>query len=281
MYAPQRTTRPATEREEIMKSKLSKKESIESVDEMSDEYYDLLVNLMTQQADSELAGGFGYVPWIMKAPTTEEKLVVSNIVRDEVRHGRAMYRLLEDIGVPVDDYVEQFDFTFRVDDHTNLGQTRAGSDKRVNIFYYSIDSWADFVMFNFLMDRGAGHQLEDVKHSTFGPWRREIDRIFKEEQTHVAHGDYWVKRLALDPKTKPEIQAALERWWPRVMAIFGRPGSRKNARYRELGLKVRDNDQVRKAFEKEVREKAEAWGLVIPKWTPDWERVPEDAVSSG
>lgn len=281
MQSPPGATRSAQERESAMNAKLTRKESIETVDEMSDEYFDLLANLMTQQADSELAGGFGYVPWIMKAPTTEEKLVVSNIVRDEVRHGRAMYRLLEDIGVRVDDYVEQFDFTFRVDGQTDLGATRAGTDKRVNIFYYSIDSWPDFVMFNFLMDRGAGHQLEDVKKSTYGPWRREIDRIFKEELTHVAHGDYWVKRLALGPETRPAIQASLERWWPRVMAIFGRPGSKKNLRYRALGLKIRDNHQVRVDFEKEVRAKAEQWGLVIPGWTPDWERLPEDAVISG
>ncbi len=271
----------AGEREAIMNAKIAKKETIENVDEMSDEYYDLLTNLMTQQADSELAGGFGYVPWIMKAPTTEEKLIVSQIVRDEVRHGRAMYRLLEDVGVPVDEYVEQFDFTYRVEDKTDLGATRAANDKRVNIFYYTIDSWADFVMFNFVMDRGAGHQLEDVKQSSFGPWRREIDRIFKEELTHVAHGDYWVKRLALDPKTKPVIQEALNRWWPRVMAIFGRPSSRKNGRYRALGLKVRDNHQVRLDFEKEVRSKAEPWGLTVPQWIPDWQKVPEDAVISG
>jgi ring-1,2-phenylacetyl-CoA epoxidase subunit PaaA len=281
MQSPQTAKLSAPEREVIMNQKLEKKESIESVDEMSDEYFDLLTNLMTQQADSELAGGFGYVPWIMRAPTTEEKLIVSNIVRDEVRHGRAMYRLLEDIGVPVDEYVEQFDFTYRVDGKTDLGATRAGSDKRVNIFYYSIDSWADFVMFNFVMDRGAGHQLEDVKKSSYGPWRREIDRIFKEELTHIAHGDYWVKRLALNPKTKPEIQAAVDRWWPRVMAIFGRPGSRKNLRYRALGLKIRDNHRVRLDFEREVREKAEQWGLTIPQWIPDWERLPEDAVISG
>lgn len=281
MQTPPDATRSAVEREAVMAEKLAHKESIETVDDMSDEYFDLLSNLMTQQADSELAGGFGYVPWIMRAPSTEEKLVVSNIVRDEVRHARAMYRLLEDIGVPVDDYVEQFDFTFRVEGKTDLGATRAGTDKRVNIFYYSIDSWADFVMFNFLMDRGAGHQLEDVKQSTYGPWRREIDRIFKEELTHVAHGDYWVKRLSLDPKTRPEIQDSLNRWWPRVMAIFGRPGSKKNTRYRTLGLKVRDNHQVRVDFEKEVRQKAESWGLTIPRWIPDWERVPEDAVISG
>src|SRR5690349_12593806 len=269
------------EREALMTKKLAAGGSIETIDEMSDEYYEHLTNLMVQQADSELAGGFGYVPWIMKAPTTEEMLIVSNIVRDEVRHGRAMYRLLEDAAFGVDDWVEKMDFTFRVEDSLDLGSKRAASDKRVNIFYYPIDSWADFVMFNFLMDRGAGHQLEDVKQSSFGPWRREIDRIFKEELTHIAHGDYWVKRLALDAKTKPEIQAAFERWWPRVMSIFGRPGSRKNKRYRELRLKLRDNHDVRQTFADEVRGKAETWGLKVPEWVPDWAKVPEDSVIPG
>ena len=273
---------PNSAREERMKEKLAKSESIESLDEMSDEYCEHLMNLMLQQADSELAGGFGYVPWIMKAPSTEEMLVVSNIVRDEVRHARAMYRLLEDAQFGVDDWVEKMDFTFRVEDTLDLGDKRAASDKRVNIFYYPIDSWADFVMFNFLMDRGAGHQLEDVKVCSYGPWRREIDRIFKEEKTHIAHGDYWVKFYALGtPEQKKEIQDSLNRWWPRVMAIFGRPGSRKNKRYRELGLKKRDNHDVRNTFEREVRDNAEAWGLVVPQWIPDWQKVPEDSVIPG
>ena len=270
-----------TEREKRMMSLLAKGESIEGLDDMSDEYYDHLMNLMLQQADSELAGGFGYVPWIMKAPTTEEMLVVSNIVRDEVRHARAMYRLLEDAKFGVDDWVDKMDFTFRVEDSQDLGDKRAASDKRVNIFYYPIDSWADFVMFNFLMDRGAGHQLEDVKTSSYGPWRREIDRIFKEEKTHIAHGDYWVKLLALSKDSKVEIQESLNRWWPRVMAIFGRPGSRKNKRYRDLGLKSRDNHEVRQTFAEEVRGNAEAWGLVLPEWIPDWQKIPEDSVIPG
>jgi ring-1,2-phenylacetyl-CoA epoxidase subunit PaaA len=272
---------PNSEREQRMMALLARGESIEGLDDMSDEYYDHLMNLMLQQADSELAGGFGYVPWIMKAPTTEEMLVVSNIVRDEVRHARAMYRLLEDAKFGVDDWIDKMDFTFRVEDSQDLGEKRAAGDKRVNIFYYPIDSWADFVMFNFLMDRGAGHQLEDVKTSSYGPWRREIDRIFKEEKTHIAHGDYWVKLLSLGKDSKPEIQDSLNRWWPRVMAIFGRPGSRKNKRYRDLGLKSRDNHDVRQTFAEEVRHNAEAWGLVLPEWIPDWQKIPEDSVIPG
>src|SRR5438477_103779 len=133
---------PNAQREEIMLKKLAKGESIEGIDDASDEYYEHLMNLMLQQADSELAGGFGYVPWIMKAPSTEEMLVVSNIVRDEVRHARAMYRLLEDAKFGVDDWVDKMDFTFRVEDSEVLGDKRAAADKRVNIFYYPIDSWA-------------------------------------------------------------------------------------------------------------------------------------------
>ena len=35
-------------------------------------YREHLTNLMMMQADSEMAGGFGYVPWIQKAPDIKE-----------------------------------------------------------------------------------------------------------------------------------------------------------------------------------------------------------------
>ena len=45
-----------------------------------------------------IAGGYGYVPWITKAPTVEEKHVVAQIVKDELRHATVMYGLLADLG---------------------------------------------------------------------------------------------------------------------------------------------------------------------------------------
>jgi len=273
---------PDGEREKLMWEKIRAGESIENPDEMSDDYYQNLVTLMLQQADSELAGAFGYVPWIMKAPTTEEKLAVANIVKDEVRHARAMYRLLEDLGIDVDAHVARHDYTLRVDMKSDdLKDKRAADDRRVNIFYYTIDTWADFVMFQFCMDRGAGHQLEDVRKSTYGPWKREIERIFKEEMMHVNHGDYWVKKMALDHPTKPEVQAALEKWYPRTMNIFGKPKTHRNEVYRKYGLKLRDNDEVRKAFAHEVSLKCSEWALRLPDWKPEWEKIAEDGVISG
>ena len=63
---------------------------LESAAEMSEEYRQSLIHLLTMQADSELAGGYGYVPWIMRAPGVEEKHVVAQIVKDELRHATVM-----------------------------------------------------------------------------------------------------------------------------------------------------------------------------------------------
>jgi ring-1,2-phenylacetyl-CoA epoxidase subunit PaaA len=256
---------------EELQARIAAGERVANRDEMNGEYFDDLVNLMTMQADSELAGAFGYVPFIAKAPGVEEKLIVANIVRDETRHAKAIYGLLRDLGVDVDSRVEQHDYNYRV--RQELGSKRAGDDARVNIFYYPIETWADFVTFNFLMDRGAGHQLEDGLRSSYSPWANELQRIFKEELTHIRHGDMWVERMAKDPASKEEIQASIDQWYPRVMNIFGRPGTRRNERYRRYGLKQRDNDAVRAAFVAEVKANCDAWGLTLPPWTPDWEQA--------
>jgi ring-1,2-phenylacetyl-CoA epoxidase subunit PaaA len=258
-------------------------ERIESADEMTDGYRQSLVHLMTMQADSELSGGYGYVPWIMKAPSVDEKHVVAQIVKDELRHAAVMYGLLADLGVDVTGHVRAHDevLTMRIEADADIGTARITADKRVNIFYYPIDTWADFVFFNFCMDRGAGHQLEDVRRCSYGPWVRAIEGIFKEEKFHIRHGELWVKRLAENPATHDEAQRTLDKWYVRTMNIFGRPGSPKNAVYRQYRLKLRDNDEVRRAFAAEVEEKATAVGLSLPEWVPAWDRLPEEAQIPG
>lgn len=247
---------------------------------MSGEYRKHLVHLMMMQADSELAGAYGYVPWIAKAPDIKETLQVAQIVKDEVRHARVMYRLLEELGVDVQEYFSRHDFNMRVSTG-DIGTQRVADDKRVNIFYYPIETWYDFIMFNFCMDRGAGHQLEDSLDCSYKPWCDVMEGIFKEEAMHMAHGDSWVKRLAEDPKTRVPLQEALDRWYPRTMNIFGRANSPKNKLYRKLGLKKRDNDEVRQAFAKEIREKCSALGLRVPDWQPVEAKMTEEPFIPG
>lgn len=269
------------EKEARLLERLERGEVVEDPEEMTEEYRANLIHLMLMQADSEIAGAFGYVPWIMKAPTPAEMLAVASITRDEVRHGRVVYKLLEDLGVDVESRIRQYDFTLRVGENEYLGSARAADDQRVNIFYYPIETWTDFVLFNVLMDRAAGHQLEDVLHGSYGPWRRVMQGIMKEETMHIAHGDTWLKRLGRNPETHDEVQAGLEKWWPRVMNVFGRPRTRRNAVYRKWRLKLRDNDEVRQAFVADVAKPIAEAGLVMPTWTPDWEKVPEEAQAAG
>ncbi len=155
------------------------------------------------------------------------------------------------------------------------------ADKRVNIFYYPIDRWADFVFFNFCMDRGAGHQLEDVRHCSYGPWVRAIEGIFKEEKMHIRHGELWVQRLTASDATRAEAQDALEKWYVRTMNIFGRPNSPKNRLYQKFRLKTRDNDEVRRTFAAEINTLAAAAGLRVPEWQPVWDKLPEEAQIPG
>src|SRR5512143_4257001 len=93
-------------------ARIERGERIESPDDMTDEYRANLIHLMTMQADSELAGGYGYVPWIMKAPGVEEKHVVAQIVKDEIRHATVMYGFLAHLGMDVGAHVESHDEVF-------------------------------------------------------------------------------------------------------------------------------------------------------------------------
>ena len=269
-----------SDREEALLERVASGDPIEHTEDMTEDYRQNLIHLMTMQADSELAGAFGYVPWIMKAPSTSEMLAVAQISKDEVRHARVMYTLLKELGVDVEARVQSFNFSLRVEDD-DIGTRRAGEDARVNIFYYPIKTWADFIMFNVLMDRGAGFQLQDVETSSYGPWRRAMQGIMKEETMHIAHGDAWLKRWGQDEAHHDDVQDALDRWYPRVMNIFGRPRSAKNALYRRYGLKRRDNDEVRQAFAAEVGDLCKVAGLRLPDWQADAARMPDDAWIAG
>jgi ring-1,2-phenylacetyl-CoA epoxidase subunit PaaA len=255
--------------EQAMMTKIEAGQPLEKPEEMTEEYKQHLMHLMLMQADSELSGGYGYVPWIMRAPTVEEKLVVVNIVKDEIRHAKAMYGLLADLGFDVQAHIEAQNLAFRLDKgDVSIGTERLTTDQRVNIFYYPIETWTDFIMFNFCMDRGAGHQLEEARTCSYGPWRRVVEGIFKEEVVHIGHGETWVRRLAADPATRDECQETLNKWYLRTMHIFGRPGSPRNALYRKLGLKRRDNEEVRQAFHEEVKAFCDDVGLTLPAWPP-------------
>jgi ring-1,2-phenylacetyl-CoA epoxidase subunit PaaA len=235
---------------EALTKKIAAGEKLEEPEELTEEYRHLLLTLMIAQADSELAGAYGYIPWIEGAPTVAEKLAMANIVKDECRHAKAMYDLLERLGVDTDKLIRQ-------DKMKN----------RMKVFYEPIKTWADLVMFNFLMDRAAGHQLRDAAECSWGPWSRTMLQIEKEELMHVAHGETWVRKLSQDATTKPDIQRALDFWFPKVNKCFGKATTESNKVYRQFKIKQRDNQEVREAWYAESKPILESYNLVVPAIT--------------
>jgi len=59
-------------------------------------------------------------------------------------------------------------------------------------------------------------------------------------------------------------QAAIDRWYPRGLDMFGRSNSRRAAGYRHWGLKRRANETARAEYVSEVRPLIEALGLTVP-----------------
>ena len=236
-------------------------------DELPELYKKKLLNLLWMQGDSEYSGALGYLPWIEKAPTIQSKVLVAQITKDEMRHASVIYRILRGLGEDPEAHIQKVDLGKKLDeDEANIGFTRAMDDYRVNIFYYQIKYWEDFVLFNFLMDRAAGHQLEDTLHSSYIPWKEGISGIYKEETMHIAHGDKWVKKLSADPERKAFLQERLNLWWPRVMNVFGSSKGAANNIYVKLGLKKRTNSEVREIFTKEIQGFTQEFGLTLPEY---------------
>jgi ring-1,2-phenylacetyl-CoA epoxidase subunit PaaA len=233
-----------------MLKKIQAGEKLESPEEITQDYRENLLALMVAQADSELAGAYGYIPWIEGAPTVAEKLAMANIVKDECRHAKAMYDLLDRLNV---------------DTHKLIHDDKM--KHRMKVFYEPIKTWADLVMFNFLMDRAAGHQLRDAAECSWGPWSRTMIQIEKEEWMHVKHGETWVRKLSQDSDQKGDVQRALDFWFPKVNRVFGKSGTETNKNYQKYKLKQRDNQEVRQVWYQEIKPLLESYGLTVPAIT--------------
>lgn len=259
--------RQYTPEEEKLFSEIAEGRSFDKGDELPPLYKKHLMNLLWMQGDSEYSGALGYMPWIEKAPDVKEKVLVAQITKDEMRHSQVIYKMLRDLGEDPEKHIENTDMGWKLEeDDVNIGFKRMKDDYRVNIFYYQIKYWEDFILFNFLMDRAAGHQLEDTLHSSYLPWKKGIEGIYKEEVFHVTHGDTNIKKLCQDPEKRKFVQERLNLWWPRVMNVFGKTIGGANEIYVKLGLKKRTNKEVRDIFVKEINDLCEQVGLVVPDW---------------
>jgi ring-1,2-phenylacetyl-CoA epoxidase subunit PaaA len=216
---------------------------------MPEEYRDLLVRLLTIQADCEIGGPNVYGRrWFLNGPTSDDMFRVTTILAEEIDHFRLMHGLLSEVGVDRSDLLR-----------------RSNADRYVDAFRVTqVPTWADVAAFCCLIDRVGRFQLEEMAGSSYQPIDRVLPQIVHQELGHVGYGAARLAQLAADPATRGEAQAAVNRWYPRALDSFGKSGSMRSERYVEWGLKHRLNEDARRDYVAEVTPIIERMGLAVP-----------------
>ena len=230
-------------------------ERIEAKDvaKMPQEYQDLLIRVLTIQADCEIGGPHLYVrEWLLDAPSADDQWMLAKIASEEIDHFRKMNKLLNELGHDASHllYIEK-------------------SKRDLEAFRQAMPAWADVAVFSFLIDRVGQYQLEEFLGCSYAPLERALPKILQEEKTHVGYGHIKLRELVKTEEGRAQAQAALDRWYPRGLDMFGMSNSRRAARYIHWGLKRRTNAEARREYIAEVTPLIQELGLRVPDETAD------------
>jgi 1,2-phenylacetyl-CoA epoxidase catalytic subunit len=233
----------------------------ETPDELPEGLRKLIVRLLVVQADTEFASIQQHRPWLDHAPTLEDRWIEARIVADEARHGLQACRILKDFGEDGQRWIDE------------LLQKREGEHK-LDAFNMTFDTWADVGAFTCLVDRVGVYQLRAFQECSYGPLARAMPLMLSEEQLHLNFGANVLRRMCREgPRyagNRGEAHAAVQRWYPRALDMFGHSNSDTSRKAIEYGLKRWTNGEARSRFIQEVTPILAGMGLEIP--SPDFDR---------
>jgi ring-1,2-phenylacetyl-CoA epoxidase subunit PaaA len=243
--------------EEEVREHLAAGKLVEGLQHMSPEYLRGIRRILTVSADTELVSAPAYLRAAQHAPALNNLGSAVSILQDELAHAHIGYRLLGDLGV---------------DMNRLIYEREPGEFKYPYAFDVPLDSWHELVLANALYDQAGFVLLSDVhESSTFGPWKRALAKVDKEETFHLRHGRTWVKKLSADATEKAKLQASLDWMFILTLEWFGLPDERKRHGIQlEYGFKGMTNDELRQAWMAEVVPFMDEVGLHVPAhWDED------------
>ncbi|MBV9000516.1 MAG: phenylacetate-CoA oxygenase subunit PaaI [Solirubrobacterales bacterium] len=237
--------------EEQVQAHLSAGKLVEGLQHMSPRYLEGMRRILTVSADTEFVSAPAYLRAAQHAPALNNFGSAMSIIQDELAHAHIGYRLLGDLGVDMDELVYE---------------RPAASFKYPYAFDVPLNSWVELVCANALYDQAGFVLLSDVyQSSTFGPWKRALAKVDKEETFHLRHGRTWLRKLCRDADGKAEVQAAVDWMFILTLEWFGLPDSLKqHSEQLDYGFKGKSNDQLRQWWMSEVVPFMEEIGIEVP-----------------
>ena len=184
--------------------------------------------LLYPHLDTELISAPAYMRAARDAPRINSYISVTGIAQDELGHAHIAYRLLRDLGVDVEQLVYERD---------------PKDFRHPYAFDVPLDRWAEMVVANAFYDRAGFCILDDVfQNSSYGPWKRALVKVEREENFHLRHGEQWVATMSEAPESKKDLQAAIDWMFPMTLEWFGLPDTMKRHKEQiEYGMKGSTN----------------------------------------
>src|SRR4051794_32446310 len=241
----------ATRTEDEVREHLAAGKLVEGLQHMSPEYLKGIRRILTVSADTELVSAPSYLRAAQHAPALNNFGSAMSIIQDELAHAHIGYRLLGDLGVDMDWLIYE---------------RPAAEFKYPYAFDLPLDSWVELVCANALYDQAGFVLLSDVHaSSTFGPWKRALAKVDKEETFHLRHGRTWVKKLCKSDDGRASVQAAVDWMFILTLEWFGLPDAQKRHGIQlEYGFKGKSNDQLRQDWMDAVVPFMDEMGIETP-----------------
>ncbi len=221
--------------EKELQGRLGDGKLVETIEQMSPVYLEGIKRILTVSADTELISAPAYYHAAQDAPSLNAFVSAMSIIQDELGHAHIAYRILEDLGVNKDQLIygrrpEQFKYPYAFD--------------------VPLDTWIELVVANAFYDRAGFVLLGDVfKHGKFGPWKRALAKVDKEETFHLRHGEMWMRKINQQPGGHEKLQKALDWMFPLTVEWFGLPDDLKRHTVQiDYGFKGSSNDELRQIW---------------------------------
>ena len=178
-------------------------------DWLPDDYRAKLIKFIEMHGNSELMGVLPEREWILRAPTLQRKLALTAKVQDEVGHSQLIYRVVEDLGKPREQCLDDL---------------ISGKSKFHNVFHYPTKTWGDVGVIAWLVDAAAIISQKALLKCSYAPYARIMKKICWEESFHILHGRDVI--LDADERHRRPARAragSADRWWGPLMQFHGNP----------------------------------------------------------
>ena len=215
------------------------------------EYRELATHLMKVHTEGELTGADDYTQVFYNlAPNAYEKIVCCERAHEELQHYQLSAKVLSELDVDTGYMLEQ-----------SFLQRPLYSNELVR----GVSTWMERGIFSFLGEAVVLDHLQEFAESSYAPFAEIFTKqIISDEHTHIAHGYRIIREACRTEEGRAQAQEALDRLWPHLLKLFGRPDSPRTKLYIKWGLRKTSNEELRIKFLNKTEPRLQALGLSVP-----------------